>query len=253
MLNEKRYIEVKNVFAEHGVELTESDIRLYADVFEIIAHYVNDKLTTREIMEAYDFLSDVILNRRPDIKVHVEKSEKIKLQVALMDKIPFIGNKLDLEEKTTFAFCIYLGECVRIYDEENDTMTNGIVLFKSVESIGQEFENYKSINPTMFGCVIDNTANESRKDFGYSKSNPVLTKTIGEAYNYLSRLVYEGGSITYTRIGSVSGGNGYILDMYKITVTKSILFFRKSMDYTIYIDSYANSTSTKAPKPFILK
>ena len=73
MLSEKRYGEVISVFEEKGIQLNENDIRLYADVFEVIAHFINDKLTTKEMMEAYDFLSDVILNRRPDTKVHVEK------------------------------------------------------------------------------------------------------------------------------------------------------------------------------------
>ena len=41
MLREKRYEEVKNIFEEKGVDLTENDIKLYANAFEIIAHYVN--------------------------------------------------------------------------------------------------------------------------------------------------------------------------------------------------------------------
>lgn len=253
MLSEKRYKEVKNIFEEKGVGLTENDIKLYADVFEIIAHYVNHKLTTREMMEVYDFLSDVILNRRPDIKIHVDKKDRIKVQVALMDKISFIRNKLDLEEKIMLAFCIYLGECIRVYDEESDEVKNGVVLFKSVESIELEFEQCKSINPSLFEIVTDNSVNENREDFGYCKSNPVLTVSVGDAYNYLARLVCENKNVTYSRIESVWGDNGHILDKYKITITSGMLFFKKSTDYTIYIDSYAASTSTKAPKPFSLK
>ena len=183
MLREKRYEEVKNIFEEKGVDLTENDIKLYANAFEIIAHYVNHKLTTREIMEVYDFLSDVILNRRPDIKIHVEKKDRIKVQVALMNKIPFIGNKLDLEEKIMLAFCIYLGECIRVYDEETNEEKNGVVLFKSVESIGLEFEQCKSINPSLFEIVTDNALNENREDFGCVYDNFVDRGDITPNYN----------------------------------------------------------------------
>ena len=253
MLSEKRYEEVKTVFAEKGIELTEYDIRLYSDVFEIIAYYISNKLTTKEMVEAYDFLSDIILNRRPDVKVYVEKKDRIRIQVAVMDKIPFIADKLILEEKIMFAFCIYLGECVRVYDEEKDEEKNGIVLFKSVESVKQEFKQCKAINPEMFTIVKDNSANEMKEDFGYSKSNPVLTASVGHAYNYLSRLTCDKGNLTYSRVGSVDGDSGHILDMYKITVKSKMLFFTKSKDYIIYIDSYADLTSTKAPVPFRLK
>ena len=253
MLSENRYIEVKNVFAKRGIKLTESDIRLYADVFEIIAYYVNDKLTTREIMEAYDFLSDVILNRRPDIKVNVSKKERIKVQVALMDKIPFIGDKLDLNEKIMFAFCIYLGECMRVYDEETNQETNGIVLFKSVEKIRAEFEDYKSFNPGLFDITMDNSANEEKPDFGYSIDNPILAISIGDAYKYLARLKSEEGTVTYSRLGSCTGNNGHILDLYKVIVTKRIWFKKKSQEYMLYVDSYADKTSAKAPKLFRLK
>lgn len=253
MLSEKRYVEVKNIFEEKTIELNEDEIILYADVFEIIAYYINDKLTTKEIIEAYDFLSDVILNKHPDIRVHVEKKDRIRVQVALMEKIPFIKNKLDLDEKIMLAFCIYLGACIQVFDEKTNEQKNGIVLFKSVESVRQEFDDFKRINPALFDIIIDNSSNENRNDFGYEKSNPVLTISVGDAYNYLSRLEYKRGNIEYSRIGSAKGNNGHILDIYKITVTKGVLFFKKSMYYTIYIDSYADSTSTKAPEPFTLK
>ena len=37
MLNENRYNSVKAIFQEKGVSLSENDVQLYADVFEIIA------------------------------------------------------------------------------------------------------------------------------------------------------------------------------------------------------------------------
>ena len=253
MLSEKRYGEVISIFEEKGIQLNENDIRLYADVFEVIAHFINDKLTTKEMIEAYDFLSDVILNRRPDTKVHVEKKDRIRVQVALMDKIPFIGDKLDLNEKIMFAFCVYLGECTRIYDEKTNLEKNGIVLFNSIESIEHEFEEYKSFNPSLFDVVVDNKQNEEKEDFGYCKSNPVLTVSVGDSYNYLSRLTSDNGEVTYSRVGSCAGENGHILDIYNITVISRKFFVKKREDYTIYIDAYANSTSRIAPKPFRLK
>lgn len=253
MLSEKRYVEVISVFEEKGIELTDEDVRLYADVFEVISHFTNNKLTSREMIEVYDFLSDVVLNRRPDIKIHVEKKDRIRVQVALMDKIPFIGDKLDLNEKIMFAFCVYLSECTRIYDEKTNKETNGIVLFESVESIECEFEEYKSFNPSLFDIVVDNRLNEEKEDFGYCKNNPVLTVSVGDSYNYLSRLTSDSGKVMYSRVGSCAAENGHILDMYNVTVIRKKLFVKKRQDYKIYIDAYADSTSQRAPKPFRLK
>lgn len=170
-----------------------------------------------------------------------------------MDKIPFIGDKLDLNEKIMFAFCVYLGECTRIYDEKTNLEKNGIVLFNSIESIEHEFEEYKSFNPSLFDIVVDNELNEGKEDFGYSKNNPVLTVSVGDSYNYLSRLISDSGEVAYSRVGSCAGENGHILDIYNITVISRKFFAKKRQDYRIYIDAYANSTSRRAPKPFRLK
>lgn len=252
LLNENRYESIKNVFKEKNIQISETDLLIYANVFEIISYFVNNKLTNTEMIEAYDLLSDLILNKRPDIRVYVEKKDRIRAQVALMDQIPFIKNKLDLEEKTMFAFCVFLGECVRTYDEEKGVIENGVVLFKSVEKVKEEFENYKSINPELFNLTLDNSANESKPDFGYSKNNPILTVSVSEAYNFLNRLRYKGKSVSYSRIGSVDGNAGHILDAYRITTTDGVLFSKKSTDYIIYIDSYSIHTSSTAPRPFQL-
>ena len=56
MLSEKRYDSIKRIFAEKRICLSEEDLRIYADVFEIISHYINNKLTDEEMIESYDFL-----------------------------------------------------------------------------------------------------------------------------------------------------------------------------------------------------
>lgn len=253
MLSEKRYDSIKRIFAEKRICLSEEDLRIYADVFEIISHYINNKLTDEEMIESYDFLSDVIKNQRPEITLHVERKDRIRAQVKHMDKIPFIGDKLDLDEKVMFAFCIYLAECTCIYDEEADEAQNGVVLFTSVEAIKDEFEKYKKMMPSLFDLTADDTEKENMADFGYSIDNPILTISVGDAYDYLRRLTCGDNKITYSREGSVMGEEGHILDRYRVTVIEGKFFFKKRKEYVLYIDSYANSTSSKAPKPFILR
>lgn len=254
MLNENRYNSVKAIFQEKGVSLSENDVQLYADVFEIIAQLTNGKLTDREIMDAYDFLSDLILNNRPGTFEHVKKEDRIRVQVKWMEKIPYIRGKLTEEEKTVFAFCIYLGECIRVYDEERNAECNGVVLFKSVENIINEYEYTKKTYPSLFSFTIaDNSANERRDDFGYVPQNPIWASSVGESYAYLNKLGSSQGQVTYQRIGSSSDDEGNIIDVYEITVSKKFFIFKKEKKYKIYINPYAPATSKLAPTSFCFR
>ena len=149
LLNEKRFAEVKLLFEKENLPLSEREIKIYSNVFEIISIYIHNKLTNEEILHAYDFLSDVMLNNRPDI-AYVAKVDRIRVAVALMETIPETKGKLTEDEKLAFAYCIFTGACTQVYDEERDIMLNGIVLFDSFEHINTEFEFEKVEFPDRF-------------------------------------------------------------------------------------------------------
>ena len=87
ILNNDRFIELKTLFVKNNVNLAEKDMALYANAFEIISEFINNKLTTEELFVVYDLLSDVINNRRPDIAVNIRKEDRIRIQVRLMESL----------------------------------------------------------------------------------------------------------------------------------------------------------------------
>ena len=105
--------------------MPESDTKIYANVFEVIAYFVNNKLTDEEMFLAYDFLSDFLLNKKVEYNVFVSKEDRIRAQVRVMEEIPETAGKLTMKEKIGFAFCMYSAVCLQKYDEPSGTMKNG--------------------------------------------------------------------------------------------------------------------------------
>ena len=113
LLNPKRYDDVNQLLQERGIALQEEDRRCVANTFEIISSFVHGKLTTAEIFSAYDLLSDVMKNDRPDIVAYVKKEDRIRVAVRLMEELAETKGKLTEDEKIAFAFCIMTGECTQ--------------------------------------------------------------------------------------------------------------------------------------------
>ena len=251
ILNTERFETLKNMFAQNNIDLTENDIAIYSNVFEIISQFVHHKLTNEEIFVVYDLLSDVVKNDRPDIIAHVSREDRIRVQVRLMEELPETKGKLDLEEKIALAFCIYTGECTQIYDEERNVICNGIVAFDSFEHIQSEFEYERHQFPSVFRIekkeiIFDST-------YGYSKENPINVTSIGAAYYYLDNLRYNSLPVSYNRIGSFSNSNDDMIDGYDIFIEKKSIFKNKTIKIaTLYINSYCEEMPKVAPKDFTL-
>ncbi len=78
------------------------------------------------------------------------------------------------------------------------------------------------------------------EDYGYSKSNPIMTSCIPDSYGYLSVLRTEAGeSFTYERLGSLDvslcGTDGVIVDSYQ-------LYLNGQKHSVIYICPYGENS-----------
>lgn len=247
LLNEKRYFETKELMIKKNVILSDNEYKIYSNVFEIISIFTNGKLTTEEIFIVYDILSDAILNQRPDLVAFVSKEDRIKVQVRLLEELPETKGKLSLDEKIAMAFCIYTGECVRVFDEESNTMKNGIVSFDSFEHINNELEYEKANFPYLF----PSTEQQPKGDFAFSVDNAVHATSIGSAENYIRKLKYKGQSISFYREGSCVDNENNIIDCYHLFYIKKKLFKNERIDLgIIYINPYCNDMSVNPPKGF---
>ena len=118
MISEKRYLSVKQLFKELGFDnLTDHEIELYADMFEIIAEFTHNKLSDREMITAYDILVDTADGRNFKFAVDVPKADRIKVQLRLMEELPETAGKLTLDEKEKFAFCVYYSYFIELYEK----------------------------------------------------------------------------------------------------------------------------------------
>ncbi len=135
MLNTKRYNSIKQIMQENGICLEESDLCLYADMFEIIASLTGNKLSDLEMFQIYDILSDAITNKRQDLVEYVAKQDRIKVQLKLMEELSQTKGKLTIAEKQALAFCVFHSTCIYVFNEDKGVSESGLVEFTSVEKI----------------------------------------------------------------------------------------------------------------------
>lgn len=251
IISNERFEKLKLLFAYHDISLSDNDIALYSNAFEIISQFVNNKLTNEEIFAVYDLLSDVVKNQRPDIVSYVPKEDRIRVQVRLMEELKETKGKLNSDEKIALAFCIYTGECTQVYDKESNSMCNGIVLFDSFEHIKNELEYEKKQFPSIF--KIENEKTNSDETYGYTKENPIKATSIDASYFYLSKLRYNGLPVTFHRLGSYGNSRNEIIDGYDIFIEKKSILRKKTIKVaTIYINPYCEEMPKVAPKNFTL-
>lgn len=84
-------------------------------------------------------------------------------------------------------------------------------------------------------------------EFGYEVTNPIPVKSVLGNMAYLEKLrTLDGQKVEYERIGSTSAPNiDMPIDMYEISVNNEQIT-------TLYISSYHNKNSERAPKNFKL-
>lgn len=250
MINTLRYQDVKKIFEKNKVALAEADIRLYADMFEIIAQLTNGKLTNEEMFSSFDFLSNLILGKEVRYAPVVRKEDRIRIQLRMMEELPELSGKLTEDEKRAFAFCVYQATCIQVYNEESGELQSGLTTFTSKDRIIGELNHEMSTCPEFFAVEAKSVLAHKLGKFAYSKDNPIQTTSIPMSYQYLNSLKYKGKPVKYERIGSFTGANGHLVDGYRIN-TKSGLF-AKATEHIIYIDAYADTISQKAPEGFTL-
>lgn len=251
MLNLKRYHSIDSIFKSMNIQLADRDVILYADAFEILAAFLNNKLSDLEMVKVVDFLGDVITEKAPRVVVHVSKDERIKVQYPIMEKMTATKGKLTDQEKEMLAFCVYWMNCVQVYDEERDLVVSGLVDFTSVEKIAALYKTEKKNRPDFFAAentkpVIDRTT------YGLSLENPVRLTCIPDAYAYLNKLRHDNKPVDYSRLGSFSGKDGHLVDKYVLTVTQRKFLSKKISQTEIYIDCYSDVAIVVPPQGFTL-
>lgn len=239
--------DVKALCNEKGYKLTDSDIMYNVKALNVMDTFTHGKLTTRELFESLDFLSDLLQEKEPAYAAIVPADQRIRIQTRTMESIPQTAGKLTPEEKEALAFCVYHITCVRVYDEKQNVTVGGIVDFDSVDHVKMLYDETRERRPELFreNTIADYSDYD---DYGFSEEHPIMLSSIRMSYEYLDSLRYDGKPVEYNRLGS-GGSGGDILDIYAISAKK----FLKKMEWVLYVDCYAETPVIKPPKGFTLQ
>lgn len=241
--------DIITAFDEHlknkGYILSQNEKEIYINLFQSLMELTNNKLTFKDIIEKYDEISD-------RMKL-LPRKDRIRIPYYDLDKM--FNNLLTKEEKEYFLFATWYGECVTIADESSGSkiFKNGNTELTSVEAIVNLKNNYyeNDIHYDMFHFEENDKLRVSGS-FGYSQTNPINTTSIKNGYVYLESLkTSKGKKVYYNRVGSILV-EGYDNPIDEYGLYEISFLGRKKIIGNIYINSYSNENSTKAPEGLII-
>ena len=242
-LNPYRLSDIKRLLIEKGVNLEEKDYLLYGNMFEILAELTHHKLDNQTMVDAFDELSDLVLNKKLSFAAFILKGQEYKTQIRYMNEMGLLQELSD-EEKEAFAFCVW--QANRVFTtNENGEMVTCLSDFDTYEHIkllyDEDREMKKDAYPT--NEKKNTTISNAQAEFGFSADNPICTTSIREAYTLIDGIFYQNEHVKISARSSVKNSNGNIIDQYKLETPSG-------QNVTIYIDSYAYENSKILPAGF---
>ncbi len=247
ILNKEYFEYMKNFRDSNNLQdqLTDDDCKCYANMFSVYSDITNNQFSFDEMLQTYDFVTDVIDGRMPDIMIMTDKYRDI---YRLLKRYSITKN-LDDDTRKKLAFLIYQAKCIMIMDEETMQPTWNMGLFEKgtkdfIESYNWETNEY----PSKYE-IKKSLSDPTKEDYGLTVDNPIEVVSIQTEYELLSIIVMNDGTpITFKRIGSTIHSDGETnIDIYEIYKKKLL---GKEKIATFYISGYGAENTMKAPKGF---
>lgn len=141
---EKQCKEIQDYFSAHDIELSYRNVIFYANVFETIGKFTNNKLDTDTIIHTFTFILRIL--------EHCPNQGRISCIMTLMDFecFPAELNKLNQEEKEKFAFCIEGVLFINVLNEVSGDVQKEIRLFTDVKKMERVYSFFKKKTPEWF-------------------------------------------------------------------------------------------------------
>ena len=246
LLDKEIYDKVKIFMQTNNIQLDERGLVANANLCKIISIFINNKLSTFEILTIYDFITDVLQGRHPKIAINVNKEERIPMAVKILDSkfIPDYKDNLTEDEKEKFAFCVVYSFFTYSFNEESGEMEQEIFKFETFENIAKEYEYKKKEFPFKFKKDNSDIGDVS-KEYGRDKENPIKLKTIDMIYEYLDNICLNNENeddIKYERTGSFNTSFNELIDGFNIYNTN------KELIDTLYFFGNASENDIELPK-----
>lgn len=245
ILNEDFAEKMNKLGNDNNLGLSKYEYDAYSNCFHVIYELTGKQFTFDEIFNLYDFFTDVLDGKRPDIDMFGHK-DGFKGFYRLSKRYSTTKN-LTEEQRINLAFTLYQAACIMTFDEKKGEPTWNMDMFeKGTEFLLKEFEYEKEQFPGKFD--IKTYSDHTKDNYGFIVENPVEVTSVSTEYQYLDCLQTEDNKkIIYDRIGSFTGNDGIFVDGYDI-FTKVI--FGKKKIATIYITGDGIENSRYTPKGF---
>ena len=234
--------EMVNYVKENNLEeeLSSSDCEFYGHVFNCIYELTGKSYSFDNILNIYDFFTDVLDRKNPDVDLF-SPEDAYKGFYRLAQRYS-LTKKLPDEYKKYLAFCIYQAKCIIKYNEENDEVEfNREIFEKGSKEIIKEYEYELKEFPKKFQILT--LSNPEKEDYGFCVENPIEVTAVAVEYQYLRGITYHGEPITFNHAFDYEGPNGNWVDSFDIFVGGEKIT-------TLYFTSDGSYNSKKTPKGF---
>lgn len=245
MINENRYNNLKDIFAEFKIHMPEEQIKKYTKIIDYIAYVTEDKFTDKEMVAFYAVLGDIVEGKEPQMALIAKSDDIIPTLARIMEELPLTKGKLTMEQKLRIAFC---ERAITGVHEQPE----GVVFdwYDTVEGAEKQFNFFRETMPSWF--KVSEAPRINRQKYGLSIDEPIQTTSVRASYMYLNRLKYNGKPVISERVGSCGGKNGNIVDRYRVFQEKGIFFKKKVFICELFIDAYSTEQPNLAPRGFTL-
>ena len=241
-------LEVEDYFESAGIPVREGDLHYYVDFFRIASELSGHKLDKWELLEAFDFMREMLLGRKPEIVQQVAENARILLMFRIFEQLPQTRGRFGREEKLRLAYCFWRCLYKKTYNPELDSFRPGASTFTSAEEVLALMELEMQTEYRMFAIPNGIRRNE-KMPFGYFRDNPIQATSEPAELEYLRKLRTKGGRrISFRREGCRENAFGQLVDRFTITYHAGLLD-RKTV---LYFFGSSIENSREAPEGFLL-
>ena len=242
ILNKAFNKQMKKSNEENKLGLTEYECDCYSNCFYVIYELTSKQFTFDEILEIYDYFTDVKDCKKPNVDIFKEGEEFRGFY--RLSKNFSLTKDLDEEKRIHMCFAIYLASCIMRYDEKTEDITWNMECFENgVQYVIDEYNHELEFKEEL---KIVQTSDDEADDYGFTIENPIEVTSVAIQYQYLNAICQENGDlIKYNRIGSFIGNDDIYIDGYTIFDKKT----GKEIT-TLYLTGDASKNTEKVPKGF---
>lgn len=240
---------LEGFFEEAGIQVERGHLPYYETFFRVVSELTSYKISALGLLEAFDFVRELLRGKLPEIQAPVPDSERLRIQVRLFEELPQTRGRLDREEKLRLGYCFLRCLYRKAYDPVGEVFLPGAATFRDAAGTLELLDLERSAHPWFF-ALPESVPRRRSQPFGTSRDNPVQTTSRPAELDYLRRLRTKSGKrVRFQTEGCRENGFGQLVDRVVLRYPSGLL--EQKVVLYFYGESYENSG--EAPEGFLLR